>query len=67
MHGIIVTTAAAIIRCTRSRPPNWFLNEYNNAAFQLEYARKSGVVPVNQKAIESLKSDPVLAEMLHVA
>ena len=45
---------------------NWFLNEYNNADFQLEYARKSGVVPVNSKAIESLRSDPVLAEMLQL-
>lgn len=45
---------------------NWFLNEYNDADFQLEYARKSGVVPVNANAIESLKSDPVLAEMLQL-
>jgi putative spermidine/putrescine transport system substrate-binding protein len=45
---------------------NWFLNEYNDADFQLEYARNSGVVPVNSKAIEALKSDPVLAEMLQL-
>ena len=45
---------------------NWFLNEYNDADFQLEYARNSGVVPVNSKAIASLKSDPVLAEMLQL-
>ena len=45
---------------------NWFLNAYNDAEFQLEYARKSGVVPVNANAIESLKSDPVLAEMLQL-
>ncbi len=44
----------------------WFLNAYNDPEFQLEYAKKSGVVPVNQKAIESLKSDPVLAEMLQL-
>lgn len=45
---------------------NWFLNAYNDADFQLEYARKSGVVPVNKNAIRSLKSDPVLAEMLQL-
>jgi putative spermidine/putrescine transport system substrate-binding protein len=45
---------------------NWFLNEYNDADFQLEYARNSGVVPVNSKAISMLKSDPVLAEMLQL-
>ncbi|MDH3856468.1 MAG: extracellular solute-binding protein [Gammaproteobacteria bacterium] len=45
---------------------NWFLNAYNDADFQLEYARKSGVVPVNKNAIKSLKSDPVLAEMLQL-
>ena len=45
---------------------NWFLNAYNDAEFQLQYAKKSGVVPVNSKAIESLKTDPVLAEMLQL-
>lgn len=45
---------------------NWFLNAYNDKDFQLLYASKSGVVPVNQKAIKLLKSDPVLAEMLQL-
>ncbi len=45
---------------------SWFINEYNEPEFQLEYARNSGVVPVNHKAIEELKSDPVLAEMLQL-
>jgi|TARA_B110000967_G_C18870215_1_gene554980 putative spermidine/putrescine transport system substrate-binding protein len=45
---------------------NWFLNEYNDADFQLEYARKSGVVPVNALALKALSSDPVSAEMLQL-
>ena len=44
----------------------WFMNAYNDPEYQLEYARKSGVVPVNKKAIAQLKSDPVLAEMLEL-
>jgi len=44
----------------------WFMNAYNDPEYQLEYARKSGVVPVNKKAIASLASDPVLAEMLEL-
>ena len=44
----------------------WFMNAYNDPEYQLEYARKSGVVPVNKKAIASLESDPVLAEMLEL-
>ena len=45
---------------------NWYLNQYNEVDFQLEYARNSGVVPVNSKAIEALKTDPLLAEMLQL-
>jgi putative spermidine/putrescine transport system substrate-binding protein len=45
---------------------NWFLNAYNDADYQLVYAKKSGVVPVNSKAINALKTDPVLAEMLQL-
>ena len=45
---------------------NWFLNEYNDTAYQLVYASKSGVVPTNRAAIARLGEDPVLAEMLEI-
>ena len=45
---------------------NWFLNAHNDKELQLLYASKSGVVPVNQKAIKLLKSGPVLAEVLQL-
>lgn len=43
---------------------HWFINEYLDADFQFEFAVKSGVVPVNKKAIGRLTEDPVLAEFL---
>jgi hypothetical protein len=45
---------------------NWFLNAYQDIDYQLDYAKVSGVVPVNREAIVKLKDDPVLAEMLQL-
>lgn len=44
----------------------WFINAYQDPEYQNEYARKSGVVPTNKKAIAQLKDDPVLVEMLEL-
>ena len=49
-----------------AKAANWFINEYNDPDFQLVYARKSGVVPVNTKALSQLASDKVLVEMLQL-
>jgi putative spermidine/putrescine transport system substrate-binding protein len=49
-----------------AKAASWFINEYNDPDFQLVYARKSGVVPVNKKALSRLGSDPVLAELLQL-
>lgn len=49
-----------------AKAASWFINEYNDTDFQLVYARKSGVVPVNTKSLSQLGSDPVLAEMLQL-
>lgn len=45
---------------------SWFLNAYQDPEYQNEYARKSGVVPTNKKAIEALNDDPVLVELLEL-
>jgi hypothetical protein len=50
----------------QAKAASWFINEYNDPDFQLVYARISGVVPVNKKALSQLESDPVLAEMLQL-
>jgi putative spermidine/putrescine transport system substrate-binding protein len=50
----------------QAKAASWFINEYNDPDFQLVYARKSGVVPVNKKSLSQLESDPVLAEMLQL-
>jgi putative spermidine/putrescine transport system substrate-binding protein len=49
-----------------AKAASWFINEYNDPDFQLVYARKSGVVPVNKKSLARLGSDPVLAELLQL-
>ena len=44
----------------------WFINAYQEPEYQNEYARKSGVVPTNKKAIAQLSDDPVLVELLEL-
>ncbi len=43
---------------------HWFINEYLSEEFQVLFATKSGLVPINKKAIETIKEDPIAAEML---
>jgi len=43
---------------------NWFINEYLDADFQLLFAEKSGVVPVNRIAISKLDTLPIFPDMM---
>ncbi len=45
---------------------HWFLNEYLDPDYQFEFATSRGVVPVNKTAIERMKDDPVLVEMVQL-
>ena len=43
---------------------HWFINEYLSEDFQVLFAKKSGLVPINSKAIQRMSEDPVVSEML---
>ncbi len=46
---------------------HWYINQFIDEDFQFAFATRSGVVPVNKKAIARLAEDPVLKEMLQLA
>lgn len=41
-----------------------YLNEFLSEEFQFQLAKKTGVVPVNKSAIERMKKEPLLQEMM---
>ncbi len=43
---------------------HWFINEYLDEDFQLLFAKKSGITPINRGAIKRMGEDPVIAEIL---
>jgi putative spermidine/putrescine transport system substrate-binding protein len=45
---------------------HWLLNAYVEANYQLAFAVKDGVVPVNRKAIAEMGKDPTFATMLQL-
>ncbi|MBI1386577.1 MAG: extracellular solute-binding protein [Rhizobiales bacterium] len=49
---------------TNVEAAHWFLNEYLDEEFQLLFAKKSGITPINRNAIARMGEDPVIAEML---
>lgn len=45
---------------------HWFINEYLDEDFQLLFAKKSGITPINSKAIARMGEDEVIEEMLEL-
>ena len=45
---------------------HWFINEYLTTDFQYEYAINSGVFPLNQDAIEKMKTDEINAKLMEL-
>ncbi len=43
---------------------HWYINEYLDEEFQLLFAKKSGIIPLNKGAIARMGEDPVIAEIL---
>ena len=43
---------------------HWFINQYLSEDFQVLFAKKSGLVPINKKAIARMSEDPVISEIL---
>lgn len=45
---------------------HWFINEYLDEEFQLLFAVKSGITPINKGALARMGEDPVVAQMLEL-
>ncbi|MCG8358873.1 MAG: extracellular solute-binding protein [Kiloniellales bacterium] len=43
---------------------HWFINEYLEEDFQLLFATKSGIIPINKGAIERMHEDEVIRDIL---
>lgn len=45
---------------------HWYINQYLEEDFQLLFASKSGITPINKLAIARMDEDPIVAEMLEL-